>query len=189
MRSIDPERATLQYLAMHGIGETAELERATETSDVGSTLSSLQSDGYVEEEGFWYLTDAGEDRLDELCRERFSADERQQLQEIFDDFEALDARFKALSEEWQQTEDAKRRGAILEQLEHLHTALVGLFDELGDEPRAVYEQYLDRLASAANRISEGESEYFTGADVDSYHTIWFELHDDLLRTLGRDREE
>jgi len=25
--------------------------------------------------------------------------------------------------------------------------------------------------------------------VDSYHTVWFELHEDLLRILGREREE
>ena len=27
------------------------------------------------------------------------------------------------------------------------------------------------------------------AKIDSYHTVWFELHEDLLRMLGREREE
>ena len=30
-------------------------------------------------------------------------------------------------------------------------------------------------------------EWFTKPVIDSYHTVWFELHEDLLATLGIER--
>jgi len=31
--------------------------------------------------------------------------------------------------------------------------------------------------------------FLTGTDVDSYHTVWFEMHDYILRKLGEERGE
>ena len=45
-----------------------------------------------------------------------------------------------------------------------------------------------RLAEALARASAGETDYVSGVRVASYHTVWFELHEDLLRLLGRTRE-
>jgi len=39
------------------------------------------------------------------------------------------------------------------------------------------------------RVNEGEFEFFTGVKVNSYHNLWFELHEDLLCTLGLERKE
>jgi hypothetical protein len=47
--------------------------------------------------------------------------------------------------------------------------------------------YSARLRAALDRIHEGETEWFANPAVDSYHTVWFELHEDLLTTLGIDR--
>ncbi|NQV20995.1 MAG: hypothetical protein HQ511_06225, partial [Rhodospirillales bacterium] len=45
------------------------------------------------------------------------------------------------------------------------------------------------LLAALEKAEDGETEFVSGAKVDSYHTVWFELHEDLLRILGREREE
>jgi hypothetical protein len=45
-----------------------------------------------------------------------------------------------------------------------------------------------RLSEALARASAGETDYVSGVRVASYHTVWFELHEDLLRLLGRTRE-
>jgi hypothetical protein len=37
-------------------------------------------------------------------------------------------------------------------------------------------------------VLSGAIDYVSGVKVDSYHTVWFELHEDLLRMLGRSRE-
>jgi hypothetical protein len=33
-------------------------------------------------------------------------------------------------------------------------------------------------------VLAGAREWFTRPVIDSYHTVWFELHEDLLSTLG-----
>jgi hypothetical protein len=50
-------------------------------------------------------------------------------------------------------------------------------------------QYLHRLEAAYDKVLAGEKDFVSGARIDSYHTVWFELHEDLLRMLGREREE
>lgn len=52
-----------------------------------------------------------------------------------------------------------------------------------------YLPYGGRLARAARRVDAGDHDWFTGVTIDSYHTVWFQLHEDLLVTLGIDRSE
>jgi len=47
--------------------------------------------------------------------------------------------------------------------------------------------YGDRLGGALAKVRLGETQFFTSPACDSYHTIWFELHEDLLQTLGIER--
>ncbi|HEY4396826.1 MAG TPA: hypothetical protein VGO28_04070 [Acidimicrobiia bacterium] len=51
-----------------------------------------------------------------------------------------------------------------------------------------FAPYHERLRSARRRVVDGEREWFTSPRVDSYHTVWMELHEDLLAALGRERE-
>ena len=44
--------------------------------------------------------------------------------------------------------------------------------------------YTRRLESAYDKVLAGEHDWVSGARIDSYHTVWFELHEDLLRMLG-----
>jgi hypothetical protein len=50
-----------------------------------------------------------------------------------------------------------------------------------------FSSYGDRLGAALGKVRAGEVQWFTSPMIDSYHTIWFELHEDLLQTLGIDR--
>jgi hypothetical protein len=47
--------------------------------------------------------------------------------------------------------------------------------------------YGDRFAQALERVRKGEKDWFTKPTIDSYHTVWFELHENLLATLGIER--
>ena len=38
-------------------------------------------------------------------------------------------------------------------------------------------------------VEDGEHSYIASPKVDSYHSIWFELHEDLIQLAGRTREE
>ena len=47
--------------------------------------------------------------------------------------------------------------------------------------------YRPRLRAARERVAEGASDWLTSPRIDSYHTVWMQLHEDLLLALGRDR--
>ena len=46
-----------------------------------------------------------------------------------------------------------------------------------------FQRYRVRLTDALARARSGALEYVTD-DLASYHTVWFQLHEDLLATLG-----
>ena len=50
-----------------------------------------------------------------------------------------------------------------------------------------FETYRRRLTAALARVRRGDREWFTSPTLDSYHTVWFELHEDLLVALGLTR--
>ncbi|MGH9244367.1 MAG: transcriptional regulator [Acidimicrobiales bacterium] len=50
-----------------------------------------------------------------------------------------------------------------------------------------YRRYRPRLTAALARAQAGERAYVDRPLIDSYHTVWFELHEDLLATLGLER--
>lgn len=184
---MNEEIEILQYLAMQGIAQTDEIEQDSGLDGVQSDLESMEEQGYVERDGFWYITDSGEDYLAELCRNRFTDEQVRELESIFDDFEEFDSEFKELSNRWQQTEDEDEQAELIRELDELHAEVEGLFDELSADAKAVYERYIGQLRSALNQLKRDNYGYFTGTEVDSYHNIWFELHDDLLRTLRKGR--
>jgi hypothetical protein len=51
----------------------------------------------------------------------------------------------------------------------------------------VHEQ---RLRFALRQVvDEGASDWFTSPRIDSYHTVWNQMHEDLLLALGRSRAD
>ena len=50
-----------------------------------------------------------------------------------------------------------------------------------------FAPYPLRIADAAAAIATGDVRFVASPRVDSLHQVWFELHEDLLVTLGRTR--
>lgn len=48
---------------------------------------------------------------------------------------------------------------------------------------ARFARYRVRLSAALTRVRDGELQYVAD-DLASYHSVWFQLHEDLLVTLG-----
>src|SRR2546430_2478654 len=47
-----------------------------------------------------------------------------------------------------------------------------------------FDGYLPRLRQAIEKLTDdGDLDYFTKPLIDSYHTVWFEFHEDLIATL------
>ena len=77
---------------------------------------------------------------------------------------------------------------VLERLGRLHLAALELLVELGCRRLARFGGYGGRLSQRAGaRPARVRVDWVTKPVIDSYHTVWFELHEDLLATLGRSR--
>ena len=76
--------------------------------------------------------------------------------------------------------------AVIERLGEIDAWIQPVCAELASS-LARYAGYGPRLTHALERLRAGESDWFTKPMIPSYHTIWFELHEDLLATLGIER--
>jgi hypothetical protein len=71
--------------------------------------------------------------------------------------------------------------------------LLAIDDRVGPILRSTSQQvvrfgaYRPRLRHARLRVNDGDYEWLTSPRIDSYHTVWMQLHEDLLLALGLDR--
>lgn len=122
-----------------------------------------------------------------------------QMGEAYDRFERVNTDLLALFTDWQvmrtpagsvpnDHSDTDYDHAIVDRLGDLHTKAERVVGRCAEsQPRL--GQYLTRLANAYDLVLAGDNDYVSGVRVESYHTVWFELHEDLLRMLGRTRQE
>jgi hypothetical protein len=47
--------------------------------------------------------------------------------------------------------------------------------------------YARRLDEAVAKVKAGDVKYFMSPRVESYHTVWFEFHEELIAMTGRTR--
>jgi hypothetical protein len=78
--------------------------------------------------------------------------------------------------------------AVVDRLGGHHTSCEPMFDQLGDGLSRL-SGYRSRLDAALQRLREGDHAAFATPMSASYHCVWMELHQDLLLTLGRERDE
>ena len=76
--------------------------------------------------------------------------------------------------------------AVLDRLRDCDRRVQPVLDHL-DSSLERFEGYRGRFEAALAKVLAGELEWFTKPVIDSYHTVWFELHEDLLCTLGIER--
>ena len=84
--------------------------------------------------------------------------------------------------------DADYDAGVLEQLTAIHAeATAWLAPTEAALPRL--GDYGARLGRALDAARSGDGRFVASPRVDSYHGIWFELHEDLIQLAGRTREE
>ena len=172
--------------------DQAETERA---------LGSAKDAGRVlEARGMYMLTPAGRSWLDEqypsACAQLRSNPE---YVGAYERFEVINREILDLFTRWQTVSvggssvpndhtDEDYDNGIIDELGDVHERSVPVLDAFAAvDPR--FSIYKERLESAYDNVLGGEKNYVSGARIDSYHTVWFELHEDILRMLGRQRRE
>ncbi len=119
--------------------------------------------------------------------------------QIADRFEEINARFLTAMSAWQQVEvggrktsndhtDAEYDAKVIARIERLVARLRDLLVVLAERD-ARFDGYARRLEQALGHVDAGNVAYISSPTIDSVHNVWFEFHEDLLRTLGRARKE
>ncbi len=113
-----------------------------------------------------------------------------------DAFIALDHRMKEIVTAWQMKDpdtlndhaDADYDAAVLARLGELHVDVEAWLAPLvAGLPRL--GRYGERLSAAAAAAAAGDGKFIASPRVDSYHGVWFELHEDLILLAGRTRAD
>lgn len=114
-------------------------------------------------------------------------------------FEEVNKELKSLMTDWQTRTvggvalpndhtDAAHDERIIDRLGRFHDRITPLLDRFADlVPRLAI--YRDGLLEALERAEDGEIAYISEVGCESYHTLWFDLHEDLLRLSGTERDE
>ena len=185
----------LMALRVRGRAKTDALARATGTTiaDVGACVVEAAAAGLIDGDANGFvLTPAGRAALATALTSE--ARDRVALAKLHDAFLAVDARLKAAVTAWQVggsgpvsgAPDAGESSARLAAVAAVATGAAAIADRLaGVVPRLA--PYARRLAAAADALARGDSRFVASPRVDSLHQVWFELHEDLLVTLGRER--
>ena len=162
-------------------------------------LDQLAIDGLVSTvAGAHRLTDAGVARAAALLAEEREAWGQDQAGASLDAFVPLDHRMKDTVTAWQLRDPAAQvindhtdgdyDRQVLDRLAELHNETVAWLTPL-EQRLARLGDYRARLARALEQARAGDHKYVASPRVDSYHSIWFELHEDLIRLAGRSRED
>jgi len=166
----------------------------------GEALDRLVDEGLAEPAaGSFRLTAGGK----AVARERIAAAAAawgpENAEAALDAFLALDRRMKETVTAWQMREvdgtpvindhtDAAYDARVLADLAALHAdADAWLAPLVAGLPRLA--AYRERLARANAAAQAGDGRFVASPRVDSYHSAWFELHEDLILLAGRNRAD
>ncbi|MEV4901183.1 transcriptional regulator [Citricoccus sp. NPDC055426] len=192
-----PELIVLHAVRLAGFADTAAVtERSVlDASTIERHLIELARGGLVDRMSFggtggWILTDAGTGRVTALlAEERASAGAHAVLKSTAAGFEDLNGRLVRTLTQWQlgtPTDRAELREDTLAELTDLADSLESLLADLIIRlPR--FARYPRQFTAAARKARAGQEEWVAGVGLLSCHTVWAELHQDLLSSLGRRR--
>jgi hypothetical protein len=140
------------------------------------------------------LTSAGQERAQQLF-----ADQRALFTgapaALLDEFDAVNVGFKATMTAWQLREgvandhqDVNYDADVLSRLQRVHEEVDGWLAKL-NPAAALAALFRARLRRALEQIEAGDRQWLLSPRVDSYHSVWFELHEYLIRLAGRSRAD
>jgi hypothetical protein len=175
-----------------------------DAADTLEVLRDAEARGWVEHTTFadtdgWSLTEAGRAENERrLAAELARAGGADEARGIYREFLPLNTLLLRACTDWQLRPAAGDRLAandhsdpawdagVLHELAGIGRALTPLADRLGSVLTR-FGGYDTRFAAALARARAGDGAWVDRTDVDSCHRVWFELHEDLIATLGLDR--
>jgi pyruvate, orthophosphate dikinase len=196
--SVDGVLAVLRLLRIKGRATAETLATALET-EVGDVIEQCEREGLVETTRVGYrVTDAGRERVEQCyADERAHADSM--VIDVYETFLPINDEVKHAVTDWQMRfvdgqivlndhSDRSHDDEVIARLHDIDADAAPALESLAAElPR--FESYVRRLRRALSEVRAGDHTMVAAPIKDSYHTVWFELHEDLLMLAGRERKE
>ena len=198
-----PELLVLHAVRLQGVADDQQVARrfGLDQAVTKELLLDYQAFGWITWSEFagiggWSLMASGrEENERRLAQELESTAGAETVREIYRAFLPLNERLQIACTQWQlrPTDDDPhafndhsdpawdRRvivelTALAEQLGPLTGTLEGVLNR--------FQGYRTRFATALKRGQAGDTGWVDRTNVDSCHKVWFELHEDLIATLG-----
>jgi hypothetical protein len=202
----DPELLVLHAVRILGMADEAEVAARFHLGPVvvSELLLDFQAVGWVSRVEFagtggWTLTSAGlTENERRLADELATTDSRSVVEAGYHAFLPHNGRLLQAATDWQlrpsrtdplaandHSDPAWDQG-VLDALAVLSADLRGICSTLGSR-LSRFRGYDERFAAALDRVRQGDRGWVNHPKVDSCHTVWMQLHEDLLATLGRER--
>jgi len=184
----------LQALRLKGRATAGELatSMAMDQSEVETQLRALAESHLVVERTTgkrpgWMLTGEGRESYDSSLAELRTPAVMERLTETYETFLNSNVPVKELCARWQAVTDDAERFEILEELEEIAEAVTVSLSSAG-EVITRFGAYPGRLKDALGKSAD-DHRFVVSPTVDSFHTVWFECHEDYLLMLDRSREQ
>lgn len=146
----------------------------------------------------WSLTPAGRAEHERLVAvDVDDSGRRSDIDDCYRRFSALNGEVLEACTAWQLKSaggvrvvndhaDSEYDQEVIARLSAQHKVALPICADLADA-MVRFQPYGARLTKAFDRVVAGDPDWFTRPVIDSYHTVWFELHEDLLSSLGIER--
>jgi hypothetical protein len=199
----DPRLLVLHGLRLKGFAEPDDVAALVglEPTEVARRLEQLKADDLVlYREGRltgWALTPAGRTTQEQLLAHELAAcGARDRVFDAYKRFLDLNNDLLGICTAWQMKDEATINdhsdpaydGSVIDRLHELHRKVEPIISDL-EATLDRYCGYRARLEASLTKLRDGEAQWFTKPLIDSYHTVWFQLHEDLLNTLGIERSQ
>ncbi|MFZ2176754.1 MAG: hypothetical protein WAW17_22475 [Rhodococcus sp. (in: high G+C Gram-positive bacteria)] len=191
------ELALLQAARLKGrlAPELAAQSVGVDVETAATELAALRDAGYVKGDPQVRLTPEGRQRLTELVAAERPTIDREALMGLYHEFDQHNTALKEIISDWQMKggapndhTDTTYDQSVLDRL----TALDEGFQPLVQRIAAIavrLSNYHCRFGNAIEQIHAGDTGFVARPIADSYHTVWFEFHEELIGLLGLSREE
>jgi hypothetical protein len=201
-----PDLLVLHGLRVKGMADVAAVAQrfVLDRELVHELLLDYQARGWTSRVAFadvegWALTASGRAENERrLAAELHQTGTRSKIVAAHDVFVALNSRFLAAVTNWQirpqpadplaanDHTDWRWDERVLDDLRDLQGRLRPLCAHLVAALER-FEGYTERYSAAMHKVDQGERAWVAQPKIDSCHTVWMELHEDLLATLGLER--
>ena len=165
-----------------------------------AAIAAVVADGDAQElpGGRIRLTKEALASVDELFRHD-SARLRSAVEPVMDGFHTVDRAFKELVTSWQMreidgeqvvndhTDGAYDNAVIVRLSDDIHPRVLAVVLDRLQPPSPAWPATATVSLPRSKLVKQGDAQMMAHPLRDSYHTVWFELHEELIRLSGRNR--